>query len=299
MLKKVFKYNLIIAFFVIAILTLIIFVNACSNEQSAEKKKVITVSIAPLKYFTEKIAGNRFDIKVMLPPGASPATFDPTSRQIMELENSDLYFKAGNLPFEITWIGKFAKEFPKIKFINTSEGIKIIENGDDSQEHEFADPHVWTSPQNTKIIAKNIANALISLDPAGEQFYKENLIHFIKEIDSTDQYIRQKLDPLKQRSFIIYHPALTYFARDYNLHQISLESEGKEPSARHLSEIIAKAKFQNIRVIFIQKQFNIGEARTLEREINGKLITIDPLDYNWTRQMRTIANELSENTDRP
>jgi zinc transport system substrate-binding protein len=267
----------------------------CSTKQQPLEKPVITVSILPQKYFTEKIVGDRFDINVMIPPGASPASYDPSPKQMANLANSAIYFKIGYIGFEINWINKIAPDFPDVKFIDSSEGIIFLESDESHGEHQHhrLEPHIWMSPEKVKVIASNILQTLIQEDEKNATFYTDNYKAFNKELDSIHALIENKLRNIRHREFIIYHPALTYFAQDYNLQQHALEIDGKEPSVQQMRELINLAKERDIKLIFVQKQFNQGEAKTLEKEINGKVVSIDPLDYNWDTQIMDIANLLN------
>lgn len=277
---------------------LISLLNACSNNIKSNKP-IISVSILPQKYFVEKIAGDHFDINVLIPPGSSPATYDPTPAQIVELAKSQVYFKIGYIEFEKNWLDKFSGQYPKLNIIDNSKGIKLIENKyydeDHGHHHGFIEPHTWMSPDNAKVIANSIYEALLKQDISNEAFYTKNYEQFISEIEELNQDISKQLHDIKSRSFIIYHPALTYFAKTYNLQQFPIELEGKNPSAFHIKQIIDTAKSQNIKIVFIQKQFDQEKAKTIAHEIGGTVIPIDPLDYNWADQLLTISAAFTTN----
>ncbi len=290
--KKMNRYRLTVKLFTILVVVFYL-LNACTNKTD-NSKAVISVSILPQKYFVEQIAGDHFDINVLIPPGASPASYDPTPSQIVELAKSKIYFKIGYIEFEKNWLDKISEEYPQLNIIDNSAGLDLIENQEHDQghghHHGFIEPHTWMSPENVKIIARSIYEALLKFDNQNESFYTENYNRFILEIESLNQDISEQLQDASSRSFIIYHPALTYFAKAYKLLQLPIEIEGKNPSAYHIKQIIDSAKSQNIQIIFIQKQFDQEKAKIIASEINGNVIAIDPLDYNWPDQLRTIAN---------
>ena len=216
----------------------------------------------------------------------------------MNLSNSKLYLLSGYLAYEQNWVKNFKANLPNLEFYNTSQGLNLIKNeikNHDDHDHGPIEPHVWTSPQNVKIISQNIADALIKIKPENKSIFLKNLEQFHKEIDSIDFTINQLLMAKTNRSFIIYHPALTYFAHDYKLTQIPIEQEGKEPSVKHIRAVADFAIENKIKVILIQKQFNKEEAKTLEQEIGGKIVEIDPLAFDWENEMIFIAKQLSEN----
>ena len=158
--------------------------------------------------------------------------------------------------------------------------------------HEDGDPHIWTSPRNAKIIASNMLKAFITLDPENEEFFKENYNSLIREIEAVDDSITGMLSSTNGKSFVIYHPSLTYFANDYGLNQISIENLGKEPSAMYLKTLVDSIRTNGTKVFFIQKEFDTKNAEILAREVNGKIVQIDPLNENWSEEMINIAKEL-------
>ncbi len=272
------------------------FLAGCNPPADKQAKPSITVSILPQKYFLERISGGQFDITVMIPPGESPATYDPTSDQMVKMASSDLYFLIGHIQFENAWIMKMKGEYPGIRFIDTSRGVDVeeLEHEGHDHAHHGVDPHIWMSVPRVKQIASTMAEALGEAYPEKQDVYTANLGQLQAELDSLHASIRNELAGLRGGKFIIYHPALTYFAGDYGLVQIPIEQEGKEPTARYLRSLIDHAVSEGISAILIQKQFNQQEARTIEQEIGGRIIVIDPLDENWPQQMNYIAVELKK-----
>ncbi|MCD4698550.1 MAG: zinc ABC transporter substrate-binding protein [Bacteroidales bacterium] len=267
----------------------------CSSSTGHLNKPVISVSILPQKYFVEKIAGDNFNINVLIPPGASPAIYEPSPKQVRDLANSKIYFKIGYIGFEKVWINKLEKNFNNVLFSDVSKGVNILEPGHvhhGSHNHPV-EPHIWMSPLNVKIIANNIYSTLVEADPENKQEYNNRLIIFEKEIDSLHHFITNSFRNKSNRHFIIYHPALTYFANDYNLVQVPMEIEGKEPGVKHMYNIAKLAGEKNIKAILIQKEFNIDEANSLNEQINGEIIIIDPLDFNWNDQLLSITHKLN------
>jgi zinc transport system substrate-binding protein len=269
--------------------------------------KAISVSILPQKYFIEAIAGKRFNVNVMIPPGASHSSYEPTARQMNLLVNSPAYFKIGHLDFELSWMDRFTGVNPNMKVYDMSEGIELIRgNHDHHQEsgeihtednEKGIDPHTWMSPGNVKIIARNILKSLIDLYPVDSAFFTSNYNSFRLEVDSIGNLYQENETKLKGRSFIIYHPALAYLARDYGMEQIVLEFDGKEPPPARIKSIIDLARQKNIRTIFVQKQFSIDNSRSLAKEINAQIIPIDPMDENWEGQMVKILELLLSNQE--
>jgi len=269
----------------------------CKQVNYGNDERVITVSILPQKYLVEKICGNKFSVQVLLPPGANHETYEPTSLDMASLEGANLYFSIGYLDFELNWLPRFASAQPGLKVINTSKGISMIEGH--YEEHEQAgrgiDPHAWLSPANCKMQARTIARTLCDYDSANAAYYKQNLGIFEVQADSIDRKIRSILSVCPGKSFLIFHPALAYFAREYGLEQISIEFEGKEPSAAKIRELIDIARKKNIRNILISKEFDTRNAEAIASEINARVIVFDPMAADWPGNMVHLAELIAEN----
>ena len=270
-----------------------------NNQNNISQKPTVTVSILPQKYFVNRIAGEAIDVNVMIPEGSDPHIYEPTAEQMRELSNSDAYFRIGYVDFELAWIYKFEALNSAMKIVDLSQDANLISSEENHNEHSDShfhgiDPHIWSSPSEAKKICKILFNSLIELYPQNKIEFEKNYLAFLEEITNIDLYISEKLRGFEGKKFMIYHPALTYFARDYKLVQISVENDGKEPTPQELKMIIDEAREENIRVIFVQKQFNKHNAEVLANEINGKVVEIDPLGYNWEETVRLIADEISK-----
>lgn len=271
---------------------------ACQTKPK-ETSNLVSVSILPQKYFVEQVAGNLLQVNVLVPPGSSPHNYEVLPSQMKDLAKSKAWLQIGLLTFEDAWKEKLANINKDLLIVNCSEGISRLAGNDhheEGSEHEHAgafDPHVWLAPVEVKTLAKNTLNALSKSFPEHAPEFEKNYARFILNIDSLSAQIDQKLAPLKNRNILIFHPALAYFARQYKLEQIALELDGKEPSPKHMKEIVDMAHQQNIRVIFIQKEFDPAFARQMAQEINGEVMVIDPLDYNWEKQMLDITEKIA------
>lgn len=267
----------------------------CTTSYSKNETQTITVSILPQKYFVDRISGGTFEVNVMVPPGASPATYEPTARQMKQLGNSSVYFRIGYIEFEKVWISKIISTNKNLMIFDLSDGVDFIETGiikHGDHHHGSIDPHIWMSPQMVKVISKNIYTALSNLYPQNKADYHKNFKLFIDEVTELDKKIKLSLDSLKNRKFLIFHPALTYFADEYKLEQIPLQLEGKDPSAAHFRKIITYARENDIGLVFIQEQFDAENAKVLAQEIDGKVIQINPLGYDWKNQIKHITRSL-------
>ncbi len=283
-----------IVFSIIGIFSISISLAACSSTPQSESGKLgVTVSILPQKYFVERIGGDLVDVNVMVGPGMDPHTYEPQPAQMQSLATSKLYFSIG-VEFEDAWLTKFQDTNPNLKFIDSGAGIeKIPMAAEGNHEKGEMDPHIWLSPTNVRSIAQIMATALSEADPQNNAIYQNNLNKFLQDIDALDEEIRASLDPLTSRKFITFHPSWGYFARDYNLEQISIEVGGNEPSASEMAALIDTAKKDDIHIIFAQPEFSTKAAETIATEINGQVILISPLAENWLENMKTITRSFS------
>ena len=255
---------------------------SCSSAKNDNANK-ITVSIEPLRYLTEQIVGDRFEVVTMVPKGSSPETYEPTARQMADLSESILYIKVGELGFERTWMPRLTSNAPHITVVNSSEGIT---------SHIGDDPHSWMSARNAIIMAHNIYEAVKRIDVKDSVFFRQRLDSLCNVIHATDKYIRQTTAQAHCKSFIIYHPALTYFASDYGLEQLALEEHGREPSAAELEQIISTARAKGVKTMFVQREFANRNVDIITNTIGARKVEINPLGYDWNKEMRRIAAEI-------
>lgn len=281
------------------LLLIVAFFISCSTKSSTESEPTVTVSIVPQKFIINQIASDWVQVNVMIPLGSSPATYDPSPRQLKSLSNSSHYFRIGHIGFEKAWMSKLSSVNPKMKVIDTSKDLELIQeeefgtmHSDDhghSHVHEGFNPHTWLSPKLVKDQAKIIYKELAKILPNKVDVMQANLDAFISKVDSTSLVLDAQLNSKAETNFIVYHPVWTYLANDYNLNQVSIEFNGKEASAKKLKEIIDYAKANNIRIVFAQKEFNAAQAKSIANEINGEVVLLNPLDYNWFKIMEEFG----------
>lgn len=286
---------------------------SCNNKQTQNIDNFITVSIRPQKYIVEQISGDKFKIKVLVPDGSGPETYEPTSRQLREISQSKMYISTGLLDFENSWLPKVQELYPNLDIVNSSEGISLIddhhehdhrdgeiEKSDDNHDklhthsiHAGIDPHIWLSINTIIIQANNIKNSLSKLDPDHADYYKRNFAIFLNRLDSLDKAIRQQYTVLnKAVSFVIYHPSLGYYCRDYSIEQLAIEMEGKEPSPAYLRELIDLIKEKNITTVFYSNQFDKRSAETIAKQLKIPLTPINPLAENVEKNILEITEKI-------
>ncbi len=275
-----------------------------TQKKSATKadKPMVTVTIEPFRYFVNQIAGDKVDVNVMVPAGSNPETYEPTPQQMVKLSESSLYLKVGKIGFEETWMKKLTDNAPDMKVIDTSVGITPAKTAGGVE-----DPHTWMSTQSARTISQNICKALCNLLPGDSTYFKQQQEKFVLnvvcqvETDMTPFFhqakeAREKLTQRKEKRFpfVIYHPALTYFAKDHGFDQLPIEEEGREPSIAQLQALIDKAKKEQIKTVFIQKEFANRNTQTFIDATGAQSIEINPLAYDWARQMVDIAKKMAE-----
>ncbi|MDR0507600.1 MAG: zinc ABC transporter substrate-binding protein [Dysgonamonadaceae bacterium] len=273
---------------------LFIFICISCTSKISEGKKIF-VTIEPQRYFAEQLADTLFSIEAMVTHGTNPETYDPVPAQFARLSDADAYFCIGRIGFEEVWIDKLKKNYSNLPFFDNSKGIQMIFSENDRHAHsDIPDPHIWTSPKEALIIAENMYEALIEIDPDNSAVYQSNMEILLKEINETDLAVKSLLNSSSQKGFIIYHPTLTYFARDYGLTQYPIEIDGKEPAPEQIKKIVDLAKEKNIKTIFIQREFDRKNAEIISNETGCRLVVIDPLSYYWSREIINIAKVLSD-----
>lgn len=261
-----------------------LFIIGCGTDAKTHAEQasqpVITVSIEPLRYITEQIVGDRFQVMTFVPEGKNPESYDPSPQQIMRLHQSPLFLMIGDLGFERMWSDKISEMLPEINIVKISS---VKDN---------ADPHVWTSPDNMRKIAQNIFQVVCALDSTNITLFSDNLEKVNTDLNQLDKEIRHFTDSIRRRTFLIYHPSLTYFAREYDLTQLNIENGGKEPSVKQLATLIEECKEHQVATVFVQKEFDIQRSQLIADEIKAEVVVIDPLSYDWRGEMLKIAKTL-------
>lgn len=260
----------------------------CNPKKNA-KENMLSVSIEPQKYFLDALVGDKFIVNTAIPSGANPETYDPSPAQMVNIGKSKIYFKLGKMGFENTWLNNISSNNKDMAIVDCSVGIVPISDGG----HHGEDPHIWSSPKTVSIIAKNMYNGLIQADSQNRDYYLDRYNNLEKHILNTDSIIRSCLDSSDTKSFIIYHPALSYFANEYGLNQYSIEVEGKSPSPRELAQLIQQGKKDGVKVVFLQEEFDEKNAEVIAKELDAQIVRINPLAYDWSDELIKIAKAIS------
>ena len=260
----------------------------------------IAVTILPQKQFVERIAGDHAKVIVLIPPGASPHTYEPTAGQLAEISSADVYLKVGSgIEFERAWMEKIAGVNPAMAVVDSSRGIQLVEGIEEEEEEGHApasgdepgtDPHTWLSLRNARIMAENAYQGLAAADPDHAAEYRANTDAFVRELDDLDAAISRDVAARNISGFMVYHPAWTYFARDYGLVQVPIEVDGKEPTAAGVETLIRQAREMNTTVVFAAPEDSTRSAEVIADEIGGRVVLVSPLAEDYLENMRNASS---------
>ena len=278
----------------------------------------VFVSVPPQKHFVEKIGGERVSVLVMAGPGANPHAYEPKPSQMKALTGAAVYFAVGD-PFELVWLDKFRAANPAMRVVETQAGIERMpmeehhrhdadepkagrkgqgrkggHEADHDHDGELLDPHVWLAPSLVRLQAERVRDGLIMADPDGRAYYEERARAFAGEIDALDAEIKGLLADRAGASFLVFHPAWGYFARDYGLVQVPIELAGKEPSPRELRQLTERAKAKGYPALFVQPQFSRRTAETIAKAVGARVIEADPLAEDWAANLRAVARKFKD-----
>ncbi len=273
-------------------------VSSCAGDAQRSEKPWIAVSVAPQATIVKAIAGDEYDVLTVLEKGSDPETFEPGMQTRLAADRSKAYLSLGGL---LSFENSLAQSLKDgVMVFDTARGIALEygTHGDSDAHHDSehaggADPHVWTSVTNLALMAENIRAALEQLNPANAGLYAERTERLQARFDSLDGAFRARLGEAASKSFAVWHPSLSYFARDYGLKQIALGQEHKELSAKRMKELTDSAAAEGTRVFFLQREYDPRQAETANERIGSRLVTIAPLAEDWEGQMELIVNELT------
>ncbi|MDY0184342.1 MAG: zinc ABC transporter substrate-binding protein [Desulfuromonadaceae bacterium] len=279
----------------------------------------LVASVAPQEYLLNELKTPESTVTVVIRPGQNPTTWDPSPRQMQEIVGADIMFPIG-VPFEDVWLPRLRQRAPNLEFADTLAGIEFLQFSEetDSTEHQPADsnqpghlehaedshthshshgsidPHIWLDPLRCIAMAANMAAALQQYDPECKAFYAERLEQLTLRLKRLHQEISHVLAPLERRTFMVFHPSWGYFASRYDLRQIALEKDGKEPSGAHLVALIEQARREHIQVIFVQRQFSTKAAQAIAKQTGARIETLDPLASDLPATLRHTADRLAQ-----
>lgn len=267
---------------------------ACATQKSGDNEKTIFVTIAPLQHLAEELTCGDFSVELLVKQGASPETFEPTSSDIARLSDAELVFSTGLISFEQSLTHNIGD-----RVVDLSKGITTL-GGTCSHHHcnhsHGIDPHIWTSPRELRTMVGNMHRALMSHYPDSTK-YNDAAGRIIARLDSLDSYCQARLGDGTKRAIMIYHPAYTYLAHNYNIEQIAIENEGKEPTAKHLIELVERGRQMGIRTIFHQPQYSASKLRSIADELNAEIVVTDPLSFDIEAEIRRVVDLIAKDNE--
>lgn len=269
-----------------------------SFSLQAQEVPSVLVSIAPYKLFVEKIAGDTVSVNLMVPAGASAHTYEPTPKQMIAASKAVAWFSIGE-SFENRAIPSLKAYHSEMAIVDLRQGVDMI-NADPLTgccccHANSQDLHIWLSPKQVEIQARTIALALTKLFPENAARYQKGLDQLVQELKTLDQEISTLLKPLTNRLILVSHPAYAYFCRDYDLKQMSIEFEGKDPTPQQLTNILNRAREAKIKKVYIQRQYNNKGARLFAKELGAEVVMLDPYAEDYFNSMMEIARQFATN----
>ncbi len=241
---------------------------------------VVVATIPPQQEFVERVGGDHVRVILLVPPGADPHTYEPAPAVLAAVAEADLYAMVGSgIEFEIAWGEKIAALNPGMAVVNCSQGVEVI----------AADPHIWTSPRNAKVMVENIRDGLIEADPENAEYYRRNAAAYLDDLDALDAEISALIAGSGVRVVLVDHPSWAYLARDYGFEEVAIESEGKEPSPKRIEHLIHLAEEEGVRVVFASPEHSTRSAGVIAEAIGGSVVTVSPLKKDYLDNMRQVA----------
>ncbi len=277
--------------FVCLILLALLSAGCGAGGQSEPDHKTVFVSISPLRFFVERIGGDFVETRVLVAPGQSPATYEPTAKQMTALAASDVFFSVG-VPIEKPLIPRIKNSFPTVDVVDVRAGLELQSSTTSPSHGDGPDPHVWLDPRLARGIAVNIHETLTRIHPDQAAFFTSNLDILLEELETLDDDITKLLAPVAGEDMVVFHPAYGYFAEAYGLNQVAIEHDGITPGTKKLAELIENSKRDNVKTIFVQPQFSPTIARTVALEIGAEVVELDPLAEDYILNMRSMARSI-------
>ena len=283
--------------FVTTLLLCTMFLFGCSNEVKKEtvvekpviEKPVIAVSIVPEQTFVEAVCGDLVDIVTLVPSGSSPENYEPTAQEMEKFSDASLYFSIG-VPTEQANI---LPNVGDVEVVSLQDEVAAVYK-DRTFESGKRDPHIWLSPKRVKVMVEIIAEKMSELDSDNKETYEKNAANYITQLDEVDREIKDALEGVESKKFIVYHPAFGYIADDYGLEMYALEEEGKEATPKHLQDMTDLAKKEKIKVIFYQEEIDSSQSEAFAEEIGGKTIQLAPLAPDYISNLKKMAQTMAE-----
>jgi zinc transport system substrate-binding protein len=275
---------------------------SCGGSEDSNPRPgrpAVFVSIEPLRYFAEAIGGDKVDVHVLVGPGQSPATYEPTARQMAELADADLFFVVG-VPMEEQLLPRIRRSLPGVEIVDARAGVELAPSAGEGRrtggghDHPEFDPHIWLDPRRARTMAYTVYQALQKTAPAHRDDFYRNYRALDLELANLANDIAAILAPVRGKEIVVFHPAFSYFADAFELEQVAIEAGGVTPGSRHLAEIIELARDRGVKAVFVQPQFSSATATAVAAAIGAELVTLDPLATDYSANLRRMADDIHD-----
>ncbi|MBQ9127548.1 MAG: zinc ABC transporter substrate-binding protein [Thermoguttaceae bacterium] len=280
--------------------------------QTDGSKIPVLVAVDPLAYLVERVGGDRVVVSTLTPTGKDPESFSPTPADLAALASTRLFFRVG-LAVEERFAKNVASIAPKSRSVDLCENVELLPNpcghshshshaetDGDHSSHSHArscssselDPHVWTSPAVARLLVEQATVALCEASPENAEFFQANAATLDAELAALQAELSARLEPFKDRTFVVFHPAYGYFADEFHLTQRAVESQGKAPRPRELAELLETARAADVQGIVVQPEFDRAAAQVVADEIGAEIIVHSPLEKDYFVNVRTLTDAL-------
>lgn len=276
---------------VILLLAPVLGISSCTDKAQNERP-VLAVSVEPLRYIVEQIAGEDYHVVALIPEDTTAENYVPTADQLVKMGNCRLYLNLGGSPSETHRMARLKEALPRLTTASLLDSLSLLPDATDPAS-PMGDLHVWMSPMNAAQLGRNVCSILSQNDTARAETFRENLHVFLQKTDSLDQYVRQRLQGLQHRTFLIYHPALSYFARDYGLQQLAAEENTTTPSDARLQQLAASCRAQEVQTAFFDRKTEESIIKKITASQHVRTVCIHPTAYDWPAEIKKIADALS------
>ncbi len=294
-------------FWIVLVMVIVLVVAGCAPEEAIDQnKKLIVVGIAPMKEWVETIGGDTVRVQVMIPPGNSPANYEPTTRQLLELEKMDRYFAVGVGAETDGFLDRLYPDgdervirlYEEVSTVYPDRVMEAPAYGEGEEAVQAGrDPHIWLSIPRTKVMIRRIIEELIAINPVEEESYRTRGEAYLLSLEELDQELKARFSATSKHDFLLFHPSLGYFAEQYGVEMIVIEEDGKSATPSHLMDVIDEAKAKGVRTVFYQEEFDENQARTIAEELDGDLVSLSILEEDYLTGMKQIGEALLESME--
>ena len=259
----------------------------------------IVTSFYPMYDFTKNVVGDKANISILIDGGVDSHDYEPSAKDMAKIQDADVFVYNSN-EME-TWVESVLKNIDtsKVKVIEASEGIELLEGEDHEEEHDDHDheeeehsheydPHVWLNPVLAKTEVENISKGIIEVDSQNKTYYEENTTKYLEELTALDRAYQESFENAMNKKFVTQHMAFSYLAEQYDLEQIAITgiSTDQEPTPKELKTIQDLVTEEKVDYIYTEGNSSKKIAKTISSATGAELATL--------RTMETVAKKERE-----